>query len=239
MQEICSAVSHAHLSGVIHRDLKPANIMITPDGIKVLDFGLARITGGDTQSFSLTRTDIAMGTLNYLSPEQRLNAKAIDGRSDIFSLGVILYELLTGTLPIGRYDPPEKHNRAIPKAVNTIIDKCLAPGVQNRFHSVDAFSDALARLNRPAVSISRIATAIILTGLAMFLIDTPETDFKTTIIRPASTSVKTDTAVQKPDLSRIPVPETLPHEMDHFPDIKTPPKKTRSFKKAAPFSPKK
>lgn len=132
---VCSAISHAHSQGIIHRDIKPANIFIS-DEVKVLDFGLAQITGSDTRLTALTRSDVAMGTINYLSPEQRVSAKKIDERSDIFSIGVVLYEMLTGSLPMGRFEFASRINKKISRRFDRILDKCLNTSPSRRYGSV-------------------------------------------------------------------------------------------------------
>ncbi|HKR78614.1 MAG TPA: serine/threonine-protein kinase, partial [Nitrospira sp.] len=94
LASVADALDYAHQQGVIHRDIKPANIMITKDRlVKVMDFGIAKIA-----SSSKTQTDVVLGTPTYMSPEQ-ISGKKVDGRSDVFSLGVVLYELLTGQPP--------------------------------------------------------------------------------------------------------------------------------------------
>ena len=95
MRQVCSGLAAAHAEGVVHRDLKPSNIMIEPSGrVVVMDFGLARADDQDV----LTKTGAIMGTFQYMSPEQAKGEKA-DGRSDIFTVGIMLYELLTGQTP--------------------------------------------------------------------------------------------------------------------------------------------
>ena len=109
--QICAALEYAHGKGVVHRDIKPENILLTSDGqIKITDFGLARIVHGEKElgNRSLTHTNVLMGTPEYMAPEQREKAKTVDHRADIFSLGVIFYEMLTGELPIGRFPVPSK-----------------------------------------------------------------------------------------------------------------------------------
>lgn len=107
--QICDALQFAHDEGIVHRDIKPENILIDKRGrVKIADFGLAKLLGADQADHSLTGTNQVMGTLRYMAPEQMLGAKEIDHRADIFSLGVVFYELLTGDLPVGRFAPPSK-----------------------------------------------------------------------------------------------------------------------------------
>ncbi|MFG0328989.1 MAG: tetratricopeptide repeat protein [Phycisphaerales bacterium] len=97
---ICDGVSHAHQSGVVHRDLKPANILITEDGLpKILDFGVAKATRADLELTMQTEVGQVIGTMAYMSPEQAGDSTAVDTRSDIYSIGAIAYEALTGRLP--------------------------------------------------------------------------------------------------------------------------------------------
>jgi len=107
--KLCDALEVAHAHGIVHRDVKPENILIGRDGEpRIADFGLARLVRGGHAAPTLTRTDAFMGTPDYMAPEQRESMKAVDGRADIYSMGVVLYELLTGQLPVGRFDPPTK-----------------------------------------------------------------------------------------------------------------------------------
>ncbi len=109
--QLCEALEYAHAKGVIHRDIKPENILVDRGGkVKVADFGLARIVRGEgaTASRGITQSNVVMGTFDYMAPEQRESAKDVDHRADIYSLGVVIYELLTGELPIGKFAPPSK-----------------------------------------------------------------------------------------------------------------------------------
>ena len=107
--QICDALQYAHDAGVVHRDIKPENILIDRRGrVKILDFGLAKLIGAPAESQGLTRSQQAMGTPHYMAPEQYERPLEVDHRADIYSLGVVFYELLTGELPMGRFDPPSR-----------------------------------------------------------------------------------------------------------------------------------
>ena len=146
IREVCRALESAHNEGVIHRDLKPQNIMIDKDQrVVVMDFGIARSaeSGGGTQTGAL------LGTPDYMSPEQA-RMEEVDARSDIFALGLIFYELLTGKLPLTgktvvetlfirtkeRAIPPAEIHRLIPKGANDIVVKCLEPEREQRYQTV-------------------------------------------------------------------------------------------------------
>lgn len=106
---LCDALQYAHDKGVVHRDIKPENILMAMDGsVKIADFGLSRILGNEGQQEQLTATHQVMGTPRYMAPEQLEGAHGVDHRADIFSLGVVFYEMLTGELPIGRFAPPSE-----------------------------------------------------------------------------------------------------------------------------------
>jgi serine/threonine protein kinase/tetratricopeptide (TPR) repeat protein len=152
MIKICEAVEHAHQRGIIHRDLKPANILVNDLGQpKILDFGLARVTDGDMQMTRQTDMGQLVGTLAYMSPEQvTADPHALDTRSDVYALGVILYELLAGKLPydvsrhmteivktIQQVDPAKLSsvNRAYRGDIETIVAKALEKDKSRRYGS--------------------------------------------------------------------------------------------------------
>ena len=107
--KICEALHYAHKKGIVHRDIKPENILLDTEGnVKIADFGLARLLGKPTTAYTLTQTGQRMGTPHYMAPEQIEHPQEVDHRADIYSLGVVFYEMLTGELPIGRFAPPSK-----------------------------------------------------------------------------------------------------------------------------------
>ncbi|MCB1203623.1 MAG: serine/threonine protein kinase [Verrucomicrobiae bacterium] len=143
IRQIASALVAAHAAGIVHRDLKPENILIAADGsVKVTDFGLALPLGSESQRLTLTGT--SMGTLGYMAPEQA-EGREVDGRADLYSLGVILYELLTGVRPQGHFDPPGKTRRDLPNGLERLVLDSLRTRPQKRISSA---ADFLARLDR-------------------------------------------------------------------------------------------
>jgi hypothetical protein len=107
--QICDALQYAHDQGVVHRDIKPENVLVDRKGrVKIADFGLARILGAEAESLRLTAEGQVMGTPHYMAPEQVARPLAVDHRADIYSLGVVLYEMLTGDLPLGKFPPPSR-----------------------------------------------------------------------------------------------------------------------------------
>ncbi len=166
------AIAHAHAAGIVHRDLKPSNLFLArrSDGtarVKVLDFGISKITGtGDEPEASVTRTDTMLGSPAYMSPEQLRDAKRVDARSDIWALGVVAYELLTGHRPfradnavalfaaIQESKPASvrAHRRDVSHALDAIILKCLRSSPAERFASVTELALALSPFGSGAAS---------------------------------------------------------------------------------------
>ncbi len=143
--QVCHAIDYAHEKHIVHRDLKPENILFDTRGhVKVADFGLAGIRGTDSDArLQLTATKVAMGTVNYMAPEQRRDAKNVDGRADLYSLGVMLYELLTGELPIGRFKLPSEKIAGLDKRVDELVAKTLESDPAARFQRASMVGAAL------------------------------------------------------------------------------------------------
>jgi serine/threonine-protein kinase len=130
--QIARAIDYAHEQKIVHRDLKPENILVDPRGhVKIADFGLAGMKGNE-RDIALTATAVAMGTVNYMAPEQRRDAKHVDHRADLYSLGVLLYELLTGELPIGRFKHPSQHVPGLDPRLDEAVGQLLESDPQAR-----------------------------------------------------------------------------------------------------------
>lgn len=149
---LLDALSHAHARGVVHRDLKPANVLLCPGGAKLADFGIARLDLEAAASVTrLTETAAILGTFPYMSPEQRAGQN-VDRRSDLFSVGVMLYEAFTGKLPQGAFALPSRKNPALPVKLDGVISTLLQPDPADRFPSALDARVALADALRPRPS---------------------------------------------------------------------------------------
>jgi serine/threonine-protein kinase len=194
MSQLLSALNYSHLHGVVHRDIKPANIIIMADGqIKIADFGIARL-----ESSHLTQTGSVLGTPNYMSPEQFMG-QHVDGRSDLFSAGVILYQLLTGEKPfVGEStttimyqvlnntpNAPSVLNVQIPAAFDGVVRKALAKRPDDRFQTGQEFLDTIRLAAEGGHFFSDVETTI-------------------TTFKPADTDTKTSEPGIKPDIPMRP-----------------------------------
>jgi predicted Ser/Thr protein kinase len=142
VSHICDALQFAHESGVVHRDIKPENILVDRKGrVKIADFGLAKILGRPADTTRLTGAHQAMGTAHYMAPEQLERPLEVDHRADIYSLGVVFYELLTGELPIGRFQPPSRKIE-VDVRIDDVVLKTLEKEPQMRYqHARDIKTD--------------------------------------------------------------------------------------------------
>src|SRR3954447_22773236 len=154
--QVAEALSVAHARGLVHRDVKPGNVLVQPDGrVKVTDFGIAK--AADSGGEELTRTGMVVGTARYLAPEQ-VDGRAVDERVDIYSLGLVLYEMLCGKAPfeadtdiataVARLTTPPRPIRlecpSVPAALEQVIDRALTKDPADRWPSALAFRDAVA-----------------------------------------------------------------------------------------------
>jgi tRNA A-37 threonylcarbamoyl transferase component Bud32 len=134
--QICEALEYAHEEGIVHRDVKPENILLDSKGrVKIADFGLAKLLGRSRASFTLTGTHQVMGTLDYMAPEQRQSPQEVDHRADIYSLGVVFYEMLTGELPLGRFAPPSL-SAGVDARLDEVVYRALEREPQRRYQRV-------------------------------------------------------------------------------------------------------
>jgi predicted Zn finger-like uncharacterized protein len=142
LAQVAHALAYAHARSVVHRDLKPDNVLVLPDGrTKVLDFGLAGLHAVGAEV--LTQSNVAMGTANYMAPEQRKDARRADHRADLYSFGVMTYELLTGELPVGRFQPASRLVPGLDPAWDSLIERCLEQDPAGRPHSALELAHAL------------------------------------------------------------------------------------------------
>ncbi|HJT34763.1 MAG TPA: serine/threonine-protein kinase [Pirellulales bacterium] len=159
--QICEALQFAHDEGIVHRDVKPENILLDKRGrVKIADFGLAKLLGLSAHGATLTRIEQVMGTPLYMAPEQMQASHAVDHRADIYSLGVVFYEMLTGELPLGRFAPPS-HKVQVDVRLDEVVLRTLEREPDRRYqHASDVKTEVESIVASPA------ATAASATGAA-------------------------------------------------------------------------
>jgi tRNA A-37 threonylcarbamoyl transferase component Bud32 len=155
--QICDGLQYAHDEGVVHRDIKPENILLDRKGrAKIADFGLAKLLGRDTGDFTLTGSRQVMGTLYYMAPEQVERPLEVDHRADIYSLGVVFYEMLTGQLPVGRFPMPSE-KAGTDAFLDGVVLRALELEPERRYqHASDVKTDVEA----PTRAATRIAQGV-------------------------------------------------------------------------------
>lgn len=184
--QMCKALDYAHKNGVIHRDIKPANILIDRQGNpRVADFGIAQIVG--TPENEMTSSDMVMGTLAYMSPEQKVSSTNVDQTTDIYATGVIIYEILVHKKPLGRFKLPSEIDSSIPAEYDGIIQKCLAQEAKDRFQSATELKNAILNVigggtTHKETSDYAVADVESFVGNCQFLDTIKETKFSSTIL---------------------------------------------------------
>jgi serine/threonine protein kinase len=164
--QICEALQYAHEEEIVHRDIKPENILLTKRGrVKIADFGLAKLLGAPPSGFSLTGSQQIMGTPFYMAPEQMQKARTVDHRADIYSLGVVFYEMLTGELPLGRFAPPSQ-KVGVDQRLDEVVFRALEKEPEHRYQHISEVKSAVERIaanesaaSRPAKSEAPAARA--------------------------------------------------------------------------------
>ena len=213
MLAVLDAVGYAHANGIIHRDLKPGNVLLARKGDKlvpkVTDFGIAKVNVAADVALKkkATHVDSRMGTLAYMSPEQMRSAKDVTARSDVFALGVMLYEMTTGVVPFdgesdyeimdavikGRYEPPTKRNPQLGPNIVYAIEKALRADPARRFESCSEMAAALKGTTQPATKVADVQATV-------------ATEAKPVATKPVATKpVATKPAETKPAASKPPV----------------------------------
>ncbi len=184
--DVCKALDYAHKNGVIHRDIKPANILVDRQGYpRVADFGIAQIIS--VPDNEMTASDIVLGTLSYMSPEQRVSSAQVDQTTDIYAMGVILYEILTRKKPLGHFKPPSELNPEVDSRFDDIVLTCLAQEPKDRFQSAVQLKDAVLEIthSRSSAPLKRGFSgqgAESFVGKCRYLDTLKETPFSSTIL---------------------------------------------------------
>ncbi len=155
---ICGALKYAHAKGVVHRDIKPENILLGEDGsLKVVDFGIAKIIDASVRTPTLTATRQVLGSLHYLAPEHLESPAEVDHRVDLYALGVVFYELLTGQLPLGRFESPSAVHEGLDPRLDRVVLKTLSRKPAQRYQTAAELAAELGEIRatseEPAVKV--------------------------------------------------------------------------------------
>jgi serine/threonine-protein kinase len=222
--QTCKGLGYAHSKGIIHRDIKPANIRLLENGdVKILDFGIAKIAASH-----FTRTGMVMGTPHYMSPEQ-IRGEKVDGRTDIFSLGVVLYELLSFRKPFAgdnptavlfkiihsEPDPLVRDNFEAPEGLEKVVLRALAKKAEDRYQSCEEFGRHLHSIYRPLIKSGEIRIDAGTVAPTLLLSQAGAAE-PTALLKPASRQIPTSepatarvNRTDLPPISPTPIPSTM------------------------------
>ncbi len=163
--QICEALQYAHEQGVVHRDIKPENILVDKKGqVKIADFGLAKLLGPKVIDSALTGSQQIMGTLHYMAPEQMEKPLAVDHRADIYSLGVVFYEMLTGELPLGRFAAPSQKVQ-VDVRLDEVVLRALEKEPERRFQRASDVKTSVETIRNSAREAAEVGPGKITTDL--------------------------------------------------------------------------
>lgn len=172
--QICEALHYAHNKGIVHRDIKPENILLDKEGnVKIADFGLAKLLDRPATAYTLTQAGHRMGTPHYMAPEQIEHPAQVDHRADIYSLGVVFYEMLTGQLPIGRFPPPSQKVQ-VDVRLDKVVLKSLEHEPERRYQhaseiktDVETITDVAVPPKTPVADVRPPAAHVETSGMAI------------------------------------------------------------------------
>jgi serine/threonine protein kinase len=157
--QVCEALQYAHDEGVVHRDIKPENILVDKKcRVKIADFGLVKLLGRGPTPYTLTGSQPVLGTPHYMAPEQVERPQAVDHRADIYSLGVVFYEMLTGNLPLGRFLPPSQ-KILIDVRLDEVVLRSLEKEPERRYQHASEVKKDVESLQLPPSRGRRFGTA--------------------------------------------------------------------------------
>jgi predicted Ser/Thr protein kinase len=155
IEQVCRGLEYAHAEGIVHRDIKPENVLLDKkNNVKIADFGLAKLLFPSKRRENLTDTSQAMGTPYYAAPEQVEHPQTVDHRADIYSLGVVFYEMLTGNLPVGNFGPPSTKVR-LDARLDRLVLRALEESPERRFQHVSELETEMEAITRESLSSSR------------------------------------------------------------------------------------